>query len=652
VTLLFGAAISQEDLQEQRFYPEAPIEFRDGALYSVQITVGFASHLVIENLEGNERLNGNQIQEGPFRNRLANFCAERNVAMEDIFIKRGVPSWPLAKSTITNMITGEVKPAIDLSLVHIIRFPQMVNVEALCESLKKTEGIAYAHPPVLIGLLTEPNDTFYSKQWYLQKIQAPKAWDISKGIDTIRIAIIDPQAVCQTHPDLNPPSEGKIAGGDSATETIGDEWHRHGTMVAGVAAAVTNNSLGIAGLGWNNQIITYETPTGKDTDDSLLAEKINAAAQPSNKVQVINLSFHIGEPTYDHYSWCDRPMLPYSTRIIQEGPDGDFPEIEGAISNAIGSGIVVVAAGGNTQREFYCGGEYSPPAELYCKKGEDNRYGPIWPAAYPGVIGVSGTDSADALASSYDPILGETASYNYGSHIDVCAPAKNIKSTQPPDGYYTDNGTSLSAPLVAAEAALIRSVNSDLIVSEVESIIEQSADKVAGMGGAPRTDEYGYGRINVYQALLLALAYDNKSQSPTATAYNSGRRLVRDSSGNYHLVFESGGEIFYRKQVGNNWQVPIRLSNGNDGNRYPSIAGTSSKQFVVWQRYAGIVNGKHRYEIWLAKNLGSSWSTSYTNYICGFCHANRSPANADVQAEQRFAHSFSLQRRHSHSLFY
>jgi len=179
--LLFAHGIGQEISPEQRFYPEAPIEFRDGALYSVQITVGFTNHLVIQNLEGNERINANQIQESPFRNRLANFCAERNVAMEDIFIKRGVPSWPLAKSTITNMITGEVKPAIDLSLVHIIRFPQMVNVGALCESLKKTQGVAYAHPPALIGLLTEPNDTFYSEQWYLQKIQAPKAWDISRA---------------------------------------------------------------------------------------------------------------------------------------------------------------------------------------------------------------------------------------------------------------------------------------------------------------------------------------------------------------------------------------------------------------------------------------------------------------------------------------
>ena len=390
VVFLFSYGISQEIPPKQKFYPEAPIEFRDGVLYSSQITVGLENHSAIQNLEGNERLNGSEIKEGPFKTALSNLCSQQNIAMNDVFTKRGVPSWPLAKTTITNMITGEVKPAVDLSLVHIIRFSQMVDAKALCESLQKAGGVAYAHPPALIGLLTEPNDPYYvnGDQWFLSTISAPKGWDISTGVDTVRIAIIDAQAVCQTHPDLNPPLKGKIAGGDGATETIGDEWHRHGTMVAGVAAAVTNNSLGIAGLGWNNQIVTYKTPTGKDTDDALLAEKINEAAQGANKVRAINLSFHIGKPCNLHYSFCDKKPT-YSTKVIQEGPNGDFPEIEEAISNAINSGIVIVAAGGNKQIEFYCGGGLTPPSE-YCFYGEEDKYGPIWPAAYPGVIGVSG----------------------------------------------------------------------------------------------------------------------------------------------------------------------------------------------------------------------------------------------------------------------
>jgi len=110
------------------------------------------------------------------------------------------------------------------------------------------------------------------------------------------------------------------------------------------------------------------------------------------------------------------------------------------------------------------------------------------------------------------------------------------------------------------------------------------------------------------------------SDTLIATAYNSGRRLVRTSNGDLHLVYPSNEEIYYAKSTdgGTTWTDHTRLSTGNAKNGFPSIVATSSKRFVVWQRYAGVVSGKHRYEIWLAKNLGSTWSTNYTNYYADF----------------------------------
>ncbi len=77
-------------------------------------------------------------------------------------------------------------------------------------------------------------------------------------------------------------------------------------------------------------------------------------------------------------------------------------------------------------------------------------------------------------------------------------------------------------------------------------------------------------------------------------------------------MFESGGEIFYRRSNvgGTSWEAPARLSTGNGNNKYPSLTGTSSTQFVVWQRYTGYSGGQYKYDIYLAKNTGSGWSTA------------------------------------------
>jgi len=141
------------------------------------------------------------------------------------------------------------------------------------------------------------------------------------------------------------------------------------------------------------------------------------------------------------------------------------------------------------------------------------------------------------------------------------------------------------------------------------------------MGGQNFHQEYGYGRINAYQALLLTHAYSNKSMSSTATASNNSRRMVRTSDGTYHLVFESGvtsgvntlSEIFYRNSTDLvNWSTPVRLSAGNEQNRYPSIAerldGANKKLYVIWQRKTGT----NTYDILFRHYNGSAWETIRT----------------------------------------
>ena len=119
----------------------------------------------------------------------------------------------------------------------------------------------------------------------------------------------------------------------------------------------------------------------------------------------------------------------------------------------------------------------------------------------------------------------------------------------------------------------------------------------------------------------MDLAYTNKSVNQTATGQNNGRNLVRDNSGNYHLIFASDGEIFYHKMTaGNTWLTPIRLSTGNGNNNYPSISQSGGRIYVTWQRNASGNN----YDIYFAAspNGGTSWTVveTYTygvNFVNG-----------------------------------
>ncbi len=223
----------------------------------------------------------------------------------------------------------------------------------------------------------------------------------------------------------------------------------------------------------------------------------------------------------------------------------------------------------------------------------------------------------------------------YADLEDIGAVGFNPDSHNPEDltdRFYSKygNGTSSATPQVTAIAALMLSVNPNLTVSDIRAILQNTADKVGGynynwnpsMPG--HSKELGYGRVDTYQAVLLALAYANKSVDQTATANNNSRKLVKDASGNYHLVFASGGEIFYRKSVGGtSWQSPVRLSSGNGENNYPCITlHNTGDIFVTWQRKTG--TGTYDIYFTMSRNNGAAWDPADT-YILTNVTSNYNP---------------------------
>jgi len=297
------------------------------------------------------------------------------------------------------------------------------------------------HPPFRV-----PNDTYYaSHQWSLQKINAHRAWTITTGSDDITIAIVD-TGVDLDHPDL----QAKIVPGYDFVNHDNDpsDDHGHGSHVAGIAAAATDNGLGVAGISWGARIMPVKVldSAGEGFTDDVAQGVIWAT---EHGARIINLSLGDEEPL---------PVLRDATAYAHE------------------RGALIVAAAGNCAAGGYNCSGINPI---------------ISPAAYPHIIAVAATTKSDGHASFSE----------YHPYVDVAAPGVGIYSTFWDDTYGHSQGTSSATPHVAGLAALIWSVKPGLSNEQVRDIIEATA---IDLGTPGKDDFFGYGRIDAYAALLRA----------------------------------------------------------------------------------------------------------------------------------------------------
>jgi serine protease len=288
--------------------------------------------------------------------------------------------------------------------------------------------------------LATPNDPrFTGEQQYLLPLRLPAAWDVSQGSPAVKIAIVD-TGVDLDHPDL---ASRIVPGHDFVNnDAVAQDDEGHGTMVAGIAAAGTNNGIGIAGVAWNASIMPLkaldDTGAGSDFD---IAEAITWSAD--NGAQVINLS--LGGP--------------WSSVTLYD-----------AIQYARQHGAVVVAAAGN-----------------------DGTPTPSYPANYAD-LAVSATDGA-----------GDAAWFsNSGYWVDVAAPGIDVTSTAlapgPVEAYAKGAGTSFSSPIVAGVAALVRAQHPEWSVTRVTQQLLRAWDR--GPRGLDRF--YGLGVVDAAAALGAA----------------------------------------------------------------------------------------------------------------------------------------------------
>jgi PKD repeat protein len=299
-----------------------------------------------------------------------------------------------------------------------------------------------------------PNTSSSGGQWYQYKIQAQQAWDLQTGSNTVRVAVVD-DAVQTNHPEL---VGACLPGYDAAEEDTDVEpptsAHDHGTHVAGLIGALTDNGQGMASLAYGVRILPVKV-TFDNNPDNVAGGFEGIAWAVLNGADVINCSW--GSETYSQTGLA----------VIQD---------------AINAGITVVAAAGNFNNSVV-----------------------QFPAGYDGVIAVGASTSSDTRSSFS----------NYGTWVDVSAPGSLIWSLAPNNGYQVKNGTSFAAPLVSALAALLKSNNPNLSPAEVQACIQGAADDISFLN-PDFNGLIGAGRINAYEAIRcvrLSQAMHNVSLS-------------------------------------------------------------------------------------------------------------------------------------------
>jgi thermitase len=365
----------------------------------------------------------------------------------------------------------------EMERFFIIDIEDRENTEEIVSEMEKNPFVESVDFYNIYYTFYTPNDPSYNQQWAHQNTQAELGWDIETGEEEIVIAVVD-TGVDYNHEDLAgnmlgycsdgcPLGTGydfvsidvpyweyhgfQVVEGEDYTE-IDDkpmDVHGHGSHCAGIAAAVTNNNKGVAGVCPNCKIMPVRAgfvflyhPSEGDPyltgslDVKAITSSIRYAAD--NGADIITMSF---------------------------GGSSPADSITSAIRYAHESGVILIAAAGND---------------------DSNDVG--YPAGYKQVIAIAASDENDERCHFS----------NSGEDVDFAAPGINILSTIP-NGYRSHGGTSMATPYVAGVAGLLLSRNPNLNFKEVRRILREGVDPI---NNPQSWRPMGTGRINIRKSLL------------------------------------------------------------------------------------------------------------------------------------------------------
>ena len=322
------------------------------------------------------------------------------------------------------------------------------------------------------------NNPLYTSQWGLKNtgqnggtvgidINVEPAWNLSTGKGIV-VAVVD-NGVQLNHPDLAAnllPGYDAMGYGSDGGFSNSDY---HGTCCAGIIAA-EDNSIGVKGVAFEAKIVPIRAGLGRNMCDEA---EINAFEYIYNQnIDVVSCSWG-----------------------------------EGSVNPTLNNAINAVVTGGRN-------GLGCP---VLFASGNDDRFVVSYPASLPSTIAV-GALSPCGERKNPNSCDGENWGSNYGTALDVVAPGVLIPTTTISNDYEMYfKGTSAACPHAAGVMALILSANPCLTAAEARDILCKSCDKLTNYlycenAGEMRNDETGYGKINAYKAVLMALGLSQELQ--------------------------------------------------------------------------------------------------------------------------------------------
>lgn len=417
---------------------------------------------------------------------------------------------------------GEEVPKIARSLK--MKLIDGEDAAQVVEELKGNPDVAWASIVKLHEPTLTPNDARWTDQWGPERVRADEAWEISQASTTERVAIID-TGVDLTHPDLASRivyhrGFGGNANGDCKRDRRGGSSIDHGTHVAGIAAAIRGNNIGVAGI-VTARIMAMGCATWNSDESKYFiccaADAINDAV--ANGADAINCSFGNSELT---------------------NSEAD------ALDNAQSAGVVVVVAAGNDDMNV----DSSP------SQGWNDH---SWPLI------VSNTTESDTL----------NGSSNFGSAIDLAAPGTSILSTVSTNysganangNYSYFNGTSMSSPHVAGAAVLVKSMNPSRINgSGIKDCLYRMAED---LGAAGKDTTYGNGLLQLWPSFLRTLK--------EADAFVNPDFVFIVNTGTYNIPYRTIASAISGTPAGST----LVLNGGTSSSNYRYPAQTINKSVTL-----------------------------------------------------------------------
>lgn len=386
---------------------------------------------------------------------------------------------------------AELKEATKYN-TYVLKVKDLKNLLSLANQIYESGLVDWCHPDFWAEIERLQNDPLYPDQYYLNNtgqfggttnidINAPQAWNLSRGLNPVRIAVIDDGV--ENHEDINgrvlAGFTPRVPGGNGAPVNIAGTGH--GQACAGIIGATQNNALGVTGVYPCAQIVPINIFADWFIDGNGLTRFRETALDIAAG---INWAWDNGQAAVLSNSWG------FSTANATNTNVPNFDAIVQAIENARtdgrgGRGSIVVFASGNSHQSFS---------------------GVTFPADVNGVVTVGAINRNGAI-------------WNYssrGAEMDLVAPTGNVNNLGDVrttdrtggNGYVAGNyvntfgGTSAACPQVSGAAGLLISINPNLTEAQVTNFLNTSA---TDMGSTGFDNTFGHGRLNVQGAVQRAI---------------------------------------------------------------------------------------------------------------------------------------------------